>query len=148
MSSRAERGICFLREEQKKQIRRFARNDRRQGFHAYWWTRRRRFLVRALRPQQSSQERGTGRATTKGAPTTGRNHENVGPTLGSASGVSTFRSGREISVITALARLRERGDREAVGEGFAAYTRHQPLTPAFGVPSPLGEGCLSTAAAL
>ncbi len=45
-------------------------------------------------------------------------------------------------LITALARLRERGDREAVGEGFAAYTgRKQPLTPGFAVPSPLGEGC-------
>jgi hypothetical protein len=45
-------------------------------------------------------------------------------------------------LITALARLRERGDREAVGEGFVAYTRRkQPLTPGFAVPSPLGEGC-------
>jgi hypothetical protein len=42
---------------------------------------------------------------------------------------------------TALARLRERGDREAVGEGFAHFARRkQPLTPGFAVPSPLGEG--------
>ena len=42
---------------------------------------------------------------------------------------------------TALARLRERGDREAVGEGFADLARSkQPLTPGFAVPSPLGEG--------
>ena len=42
---------------------------------------------------------------------------------------------------TALARLRERGDREAVGEGFADLERRkQPLTPGFAVPSPLGEG--------
>jgi len=41
----------------------------------------------------------------------------------------------------ALARLRERGDREAVGEGFAGFARRtQPLTPGFAVPSPLGEG--------
>ena len=44
--------------------------------------------------------------------------------------------------MTALARLRERGDREAVGEGFADRDgRKQPLTPGFAVPSPLGEGC-------
>jgi hypothetical protein len=43
---------------------------------------------------------------------------------------------------TALARLRERGDREAVGEGFADFApRKQPLTPGFAVPSPPGEGC-------
>ena len=43
---------------------------------------------------------------------------------------------------TALARLRERGDREAVGEGFAGFARRkQPLTPGFAVPSPPGEGC-------
>ena len=42
---------------------------------------------------------------------------------------------------TALARLRERGDREAVGEGLADFGRRkQPLTPGFAVPSPLGEG--------
>src|SRR6516164_7320793 len=42
---------------------------------------------------------------------------------------------------TALARLRERGDREAVGEGFADLPRSkQALTPGFAVPSPLGEG--------
>jgi hypothetical protein len=41
----------------------------------------------------------------------------------------------------ALARLRERGDREAVGEGFAGLARKkQPLTSGFAVPSPLGEG--------
>jgi len=44
--------------------------------------------------------------------------------------------------MTALARLRERGDREAVGEGSAdGDGRKQPLTPGFAVPSPLGEGC-------
>jgi len=44
--------------------------------------------------------------------------------------------------MTALARLRERGDREAVGEGIAdGDGRKQPLTPGFAVPSPLGEGC-------
>ena len=48
---------------------------------------------------------------------------------------------------TALARLRERGDREAVGEGFADLERRkQPLTPGFAVPSPLGEGRYQTAA--
>jgi len=42
---------------------------------------------------------------------------------------------------TALARLRERADREAVGEGFAESPRRkQPPTPGFAVPSPLGEG--------
>ena len=41
---------------------------------------------------------------------------------------------------TAFARLRERGDREAVGEGLADFGRRkQPLTPGFAVPSPLGE---------
>jgi len=40
---------------------------------------------------------------------------------------------------TALARLRERGDREAVGEGFADCARRkQPLTSGFVVPSPQG----------
>src|SRR6516225_4646795 len=49
---------------------------------------------------------------------------------------------------TALARLRERGDREAVGEGFADWARRkQPLTPGFAVPSPR-RGPLSTAAPL
>jgi len=44
--------------------------------------------------------------------------------------------------MTALARLRERGDREAVGEGLAdGDARKQPLTPGFALPSPLGEGC-------
>ena len=43
---------------------------------------------------------------------------------------------------TALARLRERGDRAAVGEGSGDFGRRkQPLTPGFAVPSPLGEGC-------
>ena len=47
---------------------------------------------------------------------------------------------------TALARLRERGDREAVGEGFADFGRRkQPLTPGFVVPSP---ECGSSAAVL
>ena len=56
--------------------------------------------------------------------------------------VCTFAFTARPQLITALARLRERGDREAVGEGFAAYTRRQqPLTPGFAVPSPLGEGC-------
>jgi tRNA (cmo5U34)-methyltransferase len=42
---------------------------------------------------------------------------------------------------TAVARLRERGDREAVGEGLGDFARRkQPLTPGFAVPSPLGEG--------
>jgi len=42
---------------------------------------------------------------------------------------------------TALARLRERGDREAVGEGVVdCAPRKQPLTPGFAGPSPLGEG--------
>ena len=42
---------------------------------------------------------------------------------------------------TAFARLRERGDRDAVGEGLADFGRRkQPLTPGFAVPSPLGEG--------
>ena len=42
---------------------------------------------------------------------------------------------------TALARLRERGDREAVGKGFTDFGRRkQPLTPGFAVPSHLGEG--------
>ena len=42
----------------------------------------------------------------------------------------------------ALARLRERGDRKAMGEGSAEGDgREQPLTPGFAVPSPLGEGC-------
>ena len=41
----------------------------------------------------------------------------------------------------ALARLRERGDREAVGEGLAdSKGTKQPLSPGFAVPSPLGEG--------
>ena len=43
--------------------------------------------------------------------------------------------------MTALARLRERGDRAAVGEGFGILNaKKQPLTPGFAVPSPLGEG--------
>ena len=38
---------------------------------------------------------------------------------------------------TALARLRERGDREAVGEGLAdSGRRKQPLTPGFALPFP------------
>ena len=38
---------------------------------------------------------------------------------------------------TALARLRERGDREAVGEGLADFGRRkQPLTPASPYPLP------------
>jgi hypothetical protein len=42
---------------------------------------------------------------------------------------------------TALARLRERGDREAVGEGFADCARSkQPLNPGFAVPSRLRDG--------
>jgi hypothetical protein len=50
---------------------------------------------------------------------------------------------------TALARLRERGDREAVGEGFADLApRKQPLTPGFAVPSPPRRGLLSTVAPL
>src|SRR5262249_36940364 len=46
---------------------------------------------------------------------------------------------------TALARLRERGDRVAVGEGIADPARKkQPLTSGFAVPSPLRGGPLST----
>ena len=37
-------------------------------------------------------------------------------------------------------RAGERGDREAVGEGFVDWREKQPLTPGFAVPSPLGEG--------
>ena len=49
-------------------------------------------------------------------------------------------SARKYQLTTALARLRERGDCVAVGEGFADLARRtQPLTPASPYP-PLGEG--------
>ncbi len=53
-------------------------------------------------------------------------------------GVSTFRSGREISVDDSPRTLAGEGDRKAVGEGFSdGARRKQPLTPGFAVPSPL-----------
>jgi hypothetical protein len=44
----------------------------------------------------------------------------------------------------ALARLRERGDREAVGEGIARFARmKQPLTPASPYPLPLERAVIN-----
>ena len=56
-------------------------------------------------------------------------------------GVRTFSASRECKPKTALARLRERGDHEVVGEGFGICSAKKvPLTPGCAVPSPFGEG--------
>jgi hypothetical protein len=60
-----------------------------------------------------------------------------------------FGSMKKYRFTTSVARLREKGNREAVCEGFADFAPgKEPLTPGCAVPSPLGEGRYQTAGSL